>query len=84
MLVLSRKVNEKIKVGDEIEIIVVAVSGDTVRLGIKAPPTIKILRNEVYEEVQQQNREAAINMTDALQYLDLSVLPALTKPEKDE
>lgn len=83
MLVLSRRVNEKIKVGEDIEIIVVAVSGDTVRLGIKAPPAVKILRNEVYEEVQQQNREAVLNVTDALQYLDVGMLSGLTKSEKD-
>ncbi|HHV63595.1 MAG TPA: carbon storage regulator CsrA [Peptococcaceae bacterium] len=59
MLVLARKVNEKILIGDKIEITVVAVSGENVRLGIKAPPDVKILRSEVYEEVRKQNLEAA-------------------------
>ena len=59
MLVLSRKTNEKILIGDDIEITIVGVSGDNVRIGIKAPKDVKILRSEVYEEVQKQNIEAA-------------------------
>lgn len=59
MLVLSRKFNETIMIGENIEITVVSISGDTVRLGIQAPREVKILRREVYEEIQRQNREAA-------------------------
>jgi len=58
MLVLSRKINEKIMIGDDIELIVVAIAGDNVRLGIKAPHDVKILRSEVYEEIEKQNLEA--------------------------
>ncbi|RJE48788.1 MULTISPECIES: carbon storage regulator CsrA [unclassified Dehalobacter] len=59
MLVLSRKINERIMIGDNIEIVVVAVVGDQVRIGIEAPKDIKILRSEVYEEVQNQNVKAS-------------------------
>ena len=64
MLVLSRKLNEKIRLGDDIEITIVAVSGDTVRIGINAPRDLKILRNEIYEEIQRQNREAVAGEED--------------------
>lgn len=59
MLVLSRKVNQTIKIGDDIEITVVSVSGDNVRIGINAPKSYKVLRSEIYEEIEKQNREAS-------------------------
>lgn len=58
MLVLTRKIDERIKIGDDIEITIVAISGDTVRIGIDAPRDLKILRSEIYTEIQIQNREA--------------------------
>jgi carbon storage regulator len=60
MLVLSRKIDQKIKIGDDIEITIIDVSGDMVKIGIEAPRDVRILRNEVYEEVQRQNKEALI------------------------
>jgi len=64
MLVLSRKLNEKIKLGEDIEITIVAISGDSVRIGINAPRDLKILRNEIYEDIQRQNREAVAGEGD--------------------
>lgn len=58
MLVLSRRIDEKIRIGEDIEITIVALSGDQVRLGIEAPRDIKIMRSEVYQEVQKQNLAA--------------------------
>lgn len=52
MLVLSRKAGEKIMIGDDIEIVVLRISGSTVRLGIKAPPEILIHRQELKEAMQ--------------------------------
>ncbi|MSX01924.1 MAG: carbon storage regulator CsrA [Actinobacteria bacterium] len=51
MLVLSRKVNQSIMIGDEIEVTVLSVDGDRVRLGIAAPREVPVFREEVYAEV---------------------------------
>lgn len=64
MLVLSRKKDEKIIIGNEIEIWVVDVKGDQVKIGIKAPKTVKVYRHEVYEEIQEANRAAAASNLD--------------------
>lgn len=52
MLVLTRKSNQSIMIGDEIEVSVLAVSGDKVRLGIAAPRSVPVFRKEVYLEIQ--------------------------------
>src|SRR5689334_3355806 len=59
MLVLSRQKDETIMIGDDIEITVVDIRGDKVRLGITAPPHIPVHRKEVYEAIQRENRAAA-------------------------
>lgn len=56
MLVLSRKVNDRIRIGDDIELIVVRVAGDVVRIGISAPSNVKILREEIADGRGQTNR----------------------------
>lgn len=57
MLVLSRKKNEGIVIGDGIELIVVEIRGDKVRLGIKAPSEIPVHRREVYDAIKRQEAE---------------------------
>jgi carbon storage regulator len=59
MLILSRKVDERIIIGDEIEISVIDIKGDQVKIGINAPRSIKVYRKEVYEAIQRENVEAA-------------------------
>ena len=59
MLVLSRQRDETIMIGDEIEITVVDIRGDKVRLGITAPKTISVHRKEVYDAIRRENRAAA-------------------------
>lgn len=58
MLVLSRKKDESIMIGDQIELKILSVDGDQVKLGIVAPKSVKVYRTEVYESIQQQNKEA--------------------------
>ncbi|RMG35664.1 MAG: carbon storage regulator [Planctomycetota bacterium] len=57
MLVLSRKKDEKIMIGDSISIMVVEIRGDKVRLGIEAPREISVHRSEVYEAIKRQQQE---------------------------
>lgn len=59
MLVLSRKKGESIIIQDQIEVTVLAVEGDTVRIGISAPKHIDIFRQEIYASIQEANRESA-------------------------
>ncbi len=59
MLVLSRQRDETIMIGDDVEITVVDVRGDKVRLGISAPTRIAVHRKEVYEAIRAENRQAS-------------------------
>ena len=71
MLVLSRKQNESIMIFDDIEIRVLSISGDKVRLGIWAPRRIPVFRKEIYVEIAQQNpgRFSRAEVDDALRRL---------------
>ena len=66
MLVLSRQRDETIMIGDEIEITVVDIRGDKVRLGITAPRHIVVHRKEVYDAIKRENAEAARVQIDDL------------------
>ncbi len=59
MLVLSRKKNESIVIGNDISIAVVEIRGDKVRIGIEAPEHIPVHRQEVYDAIQRQNQQAS-------------------------
>lgn len=69
MLVLSRKKDESIMIGDHIEVKILAVEGDQVKLGIIAPKTVKVHRSEVFDAIQAQNKEALATVSNFLQQL---------------
>ncbi|HOJ63332.1 MAG TPA: carbon storage regulator CsrA [Spirochaetota bacterium] len=58
MLILSRKENQSIMIGDNIEITIVSIKGDHVKIGINAPTDVKVFRKEIFEEIQNANKEA--------------------------
>lgn len=69
MLVLSRKKNESIIIGDKIEVKILSVDGEQVKLGIIAPKDVKVHRAEVFKSIQEQNKEALnanINLLEQL------------------
>lgn len=66
MLVLSRQRDESIMIGDNVEITIVDIRGDKVRLGIIAPSQIAVHRKEVYEAIQRENQKAASVEADGL------------------
>jgi carbon storage regulator len=59
MLVLARKHNQSIMIGDDIEIVILEIKGDQVKLGINAPKKIAVHRKEIYEEIQLENIAAS-------------------------
>lgn len=59
MLVLTRKVNQSIIIGDSIEVVVLEVRGEQVRLGIKAPRDVAVHRQEIFHQIQEENESAA-------------------------
>jgi carbon storage regulator len=78
MLVLSRQRDETIMIGDDVEITVVDIRGDKVRLGISAPRSIQVHRKEVYDAIKRENENAAnLKPTDVT-----DVMEADTKPGK--
>ena len=66
MLVLRRKLDQSIIIGDGIEVTVVEVRGDVVKLGVNAPKDVTVYRKEVYESIQKENLEAARSMNQNL------------------
>ncbi|MEG7619423.1 MULTISPECIES: carbon storage regulator CsrA [Bacilli] len=64
MLVLSRKVGETVWIGDDIEIVITEIKGDYVKVGVRAPRTIDIIRGELRHDVSEANVEAVAKSID--------------------
>ena len=73
MLVLSRQRDETIMIGDDIEITVVDIRGDKIRLGIEAPANIAVHRKEVYDAIRRENEQAS--RMDAADFEDFRITP---------
>jgi carbon storage regulator len=59
MLILSRKINEKIMIGNDISVSIIEIRNDQVRLGVEAPKTVKVFRQEVFDAIMAENKAAA-------------------------
>ena len=75
MLILSRKTNEKIMIGDDISVSIIEIRGDQVRIGVDAPKSVKVFRQEVFDAIRAENKAAAQSV---------AVLPVLSINAKRE
>ena len=82
MLVLTRKTGESIVVGNEVVVTVLEVRGDQVRIGIKAPRSIQVHREEVYREIEQTNASAAASVKRASSMLSRGSPPGAAAAQK--
>lgn len=81
MLVLARKINESIRIGEDIEVVVVDIKGDQVKLGIRAPRSVTVHRAEVFTEIQEENKQAASANPESLKEIQ-KLIPG--KKKKDD
>lgn len=74
MLILARKIDEKIKIGDDITLTIIEIHGDQVKVGVEAPKNVRVFRQEVFDAIQNENKAAA-----APEAADLNALSKLFK-----
>lgn len=80
MLILSRKIDEKIRIGDDIIITLIDVHGDQVKIGVEAPKSVKVFRQEVFDAIQNENKAAVVEKNDNKVAIDaVSALSKLLK-----
>lgn len=83
MLVLKRKVGEVVRIANDIEVHVLAVEGDVVKLGFEAPKHITIMRSEVYEAIKDENMQSSISSSmeakEMVKQMKMGSIPRKTK-----
>ena len=79
MLILSRKIDEKIKIGNDITITLIDVHGDQVKIGVEAPKDVKVFRQEVFDAIQNENKAAVVQSEASENEKAISAVSALSK-----
>ena len=79
MLILSRKIDEKIKIGTDITITLIDVHGDQVKIGVEAPKDVKVFRQEVFDAIQNENKAAVVDTQESGNEKAISAMSALSK-----
>ena len=79
MLILSRKIDEKIKIGTDITITLIDVHGDQVKIGVEAPKDVKVFRQEVFDAMQNENKAAVVDTQESGNEKAISAMSALSK-----
>ena len=79
MLILSRKIDEKIKIGNDITITLIDVHGDQVKIGVEAPKDVKVFRQEVFDAIQNENKAAVAASQESGNEKAISAVSALSK-----
>ena len=74
VLVLTRKLGEGIAIGDDVKVIVMQIKGKQVRLGIKASPTTSVHREEIYQKIQDENKQASLSTPSDLRKVSNVIL----------
>ena len=79
MLILSRKIDEKIKIGNDITITLIDVHGDQVKIGVEAPRNVKVFPQEVFDAIQSENKAAESSVQNVTAETALNALSKLLK-----
>ncbi len=79
MLILSRKIDEKIKIGNDITITLIDVHGDQVKIGVEAPKNVKVFRQEVFDAIQMENKAAVTLAQESANEPAISAVSALSR-----
>lgn len=79
MLILTRKIDEKIKIGEDITITLIDVHGDQVKIGVEAPKNVKVFRQEVFDAIQSENKAAAVDNNEKDNEKAINAVSALSK-----